>query len=210
MNHSAMEIVISPTSALPKQTKPPKRMYLPIVDRSIQDENKSALLRRWNFVSTDLANDIRVRQQWFPGQRVLLEMLTVLNEEQVLELADCGLPLFSIRTPIAAQNDSFDAHKPKDAFQAEAIEEVFMALISRLDCLRTSPTQATMLFDLPSAQASLISRHSPRELHMIATDPAVVLLPTVADEYFLIASTTQLTFKERTVLAGTASRKRAM
>ena len=185
-------------------------MYLPTVDRSIQDENKSALLRRWAFASTDLANDIRICQQWFPGQRALLEVLSVLNEEQVHDLADCGLPLFSVRPPIAAQNDAFESHRPKDAFQAEAIEEVFMALISRLDSLRTSPTQAAMLFDLPSAQASLISRHSPRELHVIATDPAVVLLPTVADEYFLIAATTPMTFRERTVLAGTARRKRAM
>lgn len=185
-------------------------MYLPTVDRSIQDENKSALLRRWAFASTELANDMRICQQWFPGQRALLEVLSVLSEEQVHELADCGLPLFSVRPPVAAQNDAFESHRPKDAFQAEAIEEVFMALISRLDSLRTSPTQAAMLFDLPSAQASLISRHSPRELHVIATDPAVVLLPTVADEYFLIAATTPMTFRERTVLAGTARRKRAM
>lgn len=202
--HPAMETTDSPTIV------PVKRMYLPIVDRSIRDENKNALLRRWSFASSELANDIRVCQQWFPGQRALLEVLTVLSEDEVVELADCGLPLFSIRTPMAAQNGVFESHKPKDAFQAEAVEEVFMALMSRLDSLRTSPTQASMLYDLQAAQASLISRHSPRELHVIATDPAVVLLPAVADEYFLIASTTPMTFRERTVLAGTARRKRAM
>lgn len=204
MNHLAMETIISPTI-----TKV-KRMYLPTVDRSIRDENKSAILRRWAFSCTESANDNRVVQQYFPGQRTLLEVLSVLSEEQVHELADCGLPLFSVRTPMAAQNGIFDVHKPKDSFQAEAIEEVFMALISRLDSLRTSPTQAAMLYDLQSAQASLISRHSPRELHAIASDPAVVLLPTVADDYFLIASTTSMTFRERTVLAGAARRKRVM
>ena len=199
-----METIISPTIS------PIKRMYLPTVDRSIRDENRSALLRRWAFSCTELANDLRVCQQWFPGQRTLLEVLSVLCEEQVNELADCGLPLFSVRTPMAAQNGCFETHKPKDSFQAEAIEEVFMALISRLDSLRTSPTQASMLYDLQSAQASLISRHSPRELHVIATDPAVVLLPTVADEYFMLAATAPMTFRERTVLAGTARRKRAI
>lgn len=185
-------------------------MYLPTVDRSIRDENRSALLRRWYFVASDLANDNRICQQWFPGQRTLLEVLSVLSKEEVFELAECGLPLFSIRTPMVAQNDVFETHEPKNAFQAEAIEEVFMALISRLDGLRTSHTQAVMLYDLQPAQASLISRHSPRELHAIATDPAVLLLPTVADEYFVIASTSHMTFRERTVLAGTVRRKRAM
>ena len=199
-----METIISPT------IDTAKCMYLPTVDRSIRDENKCALLRRWSFATSELANDNRVCQQWFPGQRTLLEVLSVLSKEEVIELADCGLPLFSIRTPMAAQNGVFESHKPKDAFQAEAIEEVFMALISRLDSLRTSHTQAVMLYDLQPAQASLISRHSPRELHVIATDPAVVLLPTGADEYFVIASASPMTFRERTVLAGTARRKRAM
>lgn len=199
-----METVISPIVATAKC------MYLPTVDRSIRDENKSALLRRWSFAASELSNDIRVCQQWFPGQRTLLEVLSVLSEEEVVELAGCGLPLFSIRTPLAAQNGVFESHKPRSALQAEAIDEVFMALISRLDSLRTSPTQAAMLYDLQSAQASLISRHSPRELSVIATDPVVVLLPAVADEYFLIASASGMTFRERTVLAGTARRKRAM
>jgi hypothetical protein len=190
-----METAINPIAA--------KAMYLPTVDRSIRDENKSALMRRWGFASSELANDIRICQQWFPGQRALFEVLSVVDESKVAEMADCGLPLFSVRTPMTAQNGVFESHKPKDAFQAEAIEEVFMALISRLDSLRTSHTQATMLYDLSSAQASLISRHSPRELHIIATDPAVILLPTVA-------GTTEMTARERTVLAGTARRKRAM
>lgn len=172
---------------------PIKRMYLPTVDRSIRDENQSALMRRWVFAGTELANDIRIVQQCFPGQRTLLEVLSVLSEELVSELADCGLPLFSVRTPLAAQDGTFEAHKPQNSFRAEAVEEVFMALISRLDALRTSPTQAAMLYDLQPAQASLIGRHNPRELHAMASDPAVVLLPTVSDDFFLIASTTAMT-----------------
>ena len=183
---------------------------LPTVDRSIRDENKCALVRRWTFAKSELANDIRVCQQWFPGQRTLLDVLSVLSQEEAIKLADCGLPLFSIRTPIAAQNSEFENHKPKDAFHAEAIEEVFMALISRLDGLRTSHTQAAMLYDLQPTQASFISRHSPRDLHVVAINPSVVLLPNVADEYFVISSASHMTFRERTVLASTSRRKRAM
>jgi hypothetical protein len=184
------------------------QMYLPTVDRSIRDENRHALLRRWRFSQSALADNVRLSQQWFPGQRTVLEVLSVLSEHEVQDLADCGLPLFAVRTPVATPNGSVNSQEPKDALHAEAIEEVFMALMSRLDSLRTSHTQAAMLYDLQASQASLISRHSPRELHAVACDPAVVLLPSVSDEYFLIAATSPMSYRKRTVLACTSRRKR--
>lgn len=174
------------------------------------DENRSALLRRWSFTSTDMFNDTRICQQWFPGQRGVLDVLSVMDEAQVHEMADCRLPLFSVRAPIAANDGVFTSHAPQSEFHVEASAEVFMALISRLDALRTSLTQAAMLYDLPTSQVSWISRHSLRELQAVASDPVAVLLPTVADEYFVIAATTPMTLRERTALAGTARRKRAM
>lgn len=187
-------------------------MYLPTVDRSIRDENASACLRRWSFAVDDPGPDAwGQQQQWFPGQRALLEILSVMTRDQVLRIADCGLPLFTIRTPMAAASPALPLEfmSPQDAMHAQATEESFVALLCRLDSLRMSATQAAMLYDMPTAHANFINRHGPHELHSIASDPSVVLLPAVADEYFVLSATSEhLTLRERTVLAGASRRKR--
>jgi hypothetical protein len=185
-------------------------MQLPTADRSIRDENKSALLRRWHFAHSEDANDISLCQAWFPGQRMLLDLLAVSSIEEAINLADTGLPLFTPRIPMSLADKVFQSFPPTSAMHAEAIEEVFMAMVSRLDALRASPTQGALLYDLQPNQARLIARHNPRELHTISTDPSMLMIPAVSDEYFLIAGTTDLSFKERTVLAGTSRKKRAL
>lgn len=187
-------------------------MYLPTVDRSIRDENTSACLRRWSYAVHDRGQDVwGQQQQWFPGQRALLEILSVMTRDDVLRIADCGLPLFTIRAPMvgASAGMPFEFISPQDAMHAQATEESFVALLCRLDSMRTSATQAEILYDMPTAYAKFINRHGPHELYSIASDPSVVLLPAVADEYFLLSATTEnLSFRERTVLAGTSRRKR--
>ena len=185
-------------------------MQLPTADRSIREENKSALLRRWHFAHSDEAIDISLSQTWFPGQRLLLDLLAVSSIEEAIVLADTGLPLFTPRIPISLADKIFQSHPPQSAMHAESIEEVFMAMISRLDALRASPTQGALLYDLQPSQARLIARHNPRELHTISTDPSMLMIPAVADEYFLISGTTALSFKDRTVLSGTSRKKRAL
>ncbi len=186
-------------------------MNLPTVDRSIRDENASAILRRWSYAVNECADEgFSRQQQWFPGQRVLLEILSVMTRDRVLRMADCGLPLFTIRTPMVGSSSALPIQliRPQDEMHAQATQEAFVALMCRLDSLRTSATEAEILYDLPSAHANFINRHGPHELHSLASDPSVVLLPAVADEYFLLSATTQhLTLRERTVLAGAARRK---
>lgn len=185
-----------------------KRMHLPTVDRSIRDENVNALLRRWKLACSDSIDDPRVMNRWFPAQRELFSLLSVLSESQVHQLGDCGVPLFSLRLPSVANEAIFASSTPVTGFEAECHEEAFMALVTRLDGLRTSFTQAATLFDLTSGQANMISRHSPRELHSLAGDPAVLLIPAAADEYFIHAGMSEMTARERTVLAATTRRVR--
>lgn len=188
----------------------PQKMYLPTVERSILDENTFALVRRWRVATSDSIKDPRVMNRWFPGQRELFNILSVLNEDQVVHLADCGLPLFSLRLPSVANDGVFRRRSPSSAFEVECLEESALALITRLDALRTSHTQGCVLFDLNSAQANFISRHSPRELHAIASDHAVGLIPASTDEFFTLAAMSTLTLRELTVLAATTRRTRAL
>ncbi len=184
-----------------------KLKNLSVVDRSIRDENRMAILRRREFAARQIVNENKIVEQCFPSQRALLELLCVLDEEQALELADCALPLFTIRLPFAEHANPKIQSQTQEGVASPSAEEVAMALLSRLDSLRSAHVQAAMLYDLNSAQAAFIGRHTPRELNHIAKDPAVVLLPTVSDEYFQIAATTKMTTRERTVLAGTSRRK---
>ena len=183
-------------------------MNLPTVDRSIRDENASALLRRWEYALTNPLFDSSACQQWFPGQRPLLELLSVLSKDQVMDIADVGLPLFTVRTPVSSEFSTNRSLVPaRDLLQQQAAEEVFIALMCRLDSLRTSVTQAQILYDLPPSHATFINRHGPVELRSIASDPSVVLLPSVAMEYFICASSKRIGSRERTVLACASRRK---
>ncbi|WP_240523426.1 hypothetical protein [Polaromonas sp. AER18D-145] len=184
----------------------PQTMHLPTVERSILDENTFALMRRWKAATVDPIDDPRIMNRWFPGQRELFRILSVLTKEQVVDLADCRMPLFSLRLPVVSSDGVFRKALPSSNFEAECLEEAALALVTRLDALRTSHTQGRILYDLNSAQANFFSRHSPRELYAVATDPAVGLIPASTDEFFTIAAMSKLTSRERTVLAATTRR----
>lgn len=154
--------------------------------------------------------DPKIMQRWFPGQRELCNILSVLTLDQVEDMADCGLPLFNLRLPLGINDSFLKQTVPADAFEAEAHQEVFLALVARLDSLRTSPSSLSMLYDMNSAQANFIGRHSSRELHCLAGDPSVVLVPAVTDEYFVLSAAEKMTARERTVLASTTRRQRPL
>lgn len=187
---------------------PANKKHLTTVDKGIRDENMHALARRWKLAQSGLMDDSKMMQTWFPGQQDLFDILSVLTHEQVMRIADCSLPLFSLRLPLGMNDCIFKPYVPKDPFEAEAHEEVFLALVSRLDGLRTSPTSLAVLYDMSPSVANFLNRHSARELHAIAGDRAVVLAPLVADEFFMLASAENMTSRERTVLAGTTRRQK--
>lgn len=184
--------------------------HLPTVDRNIKDENSFALIMRWTLARNGTINDPRIMNRWFPSQTELFKILSVLTEQQVIDLADCSMPLFSLRLPSVANDGVFHRRPPSTALEAACLEESAIALVSRLDALRTGMTQACILFDVNSSQAAFISRHSSRELHAIASDPAVGLIPASTDEFFTVAAMSTMSTRERTVLATTTRRNRAL
>lgn len=184
--------------------------HLPTVDKGIREENLHALVRRWKLAQQDVMDDAKLMQRWFPAQRELFHILSVLPLEKVRELADCGTPLFNLRLPMGLNDAMLKQAEPSNKFEAEAHEEAFMSLVARLDGLRTSPNSFSTLYDMSPPQANYIGRHSARELHCIAGDSAVTLIPAVADEYFQIAGTSEMTARERTVLSCTTRRHRTL
>ena len=192
------------------QTATHKMRHLTTVDRGIREENLNALLRRWTHAQQGYMDDAKVMQRWFPGQRELMCILSAISIEQCEELADCSLPLFTLRLP-AGLNEA--CYKPADAtsgFEKEAYEEVFIALMTRLDGLRTQPDSMPMLYDMGNTLANSLGRLSTRQLLSLSSDPSVHLAPAVTDEYFVLSAVEKLNGRERTVLASTTRRQRLM
>jgi hypothetical protein len=182
---------------------------LPTSNRSIRLENRSALLRRWRFTQSGQLLDPSREQYLFPEQRDLLRMLEVMSEAEVVQLADCGTPLFQIQLRLTDFSlEACAKRSTTDLLEEESRQESFLALAARLDSVRTSFQQACLLFNLSHNEAAWISRFCPQELHLLARDPAMVLVPAVNPAYFIASATRKLTSVERTVL-GSVARGRA-
>jgi hypothetical protein len=190
-----------------------KMKHLTTVDRAVREENMHALFRRWTYAQQDFSDDAKVMGRWFPAQRELFNILSVVDIDQVEEMADCNLPLFTLRLPIAFNEMVYQAPAAfgqPGQFEIDAHEEAFLALTSRLDSFRTDPTSLGHLYDMPAPQAHALGRMSSRQLHVLAGDPSINLVPLVSDEYFVLTATEQLTARQRTVLASTTRRSRLM
>ncbi|TWO71471.1 hypothetical protein FN976_11180 [Caenimonas sedimenti] len=179
-----------------------KIRHLSTPDRSVQLENRSALIRRWRLVKKGLLDDPRLINRWFPGQRELLELLDVLDQEEVELAADCKTPLFGLNVRCTEFNlDACANYSISDELESASVQESALSLGARLDMVRTSVQQACQVFDLSFAEANWLQRFCPYEINLLARDPSMVVACMVREEYFVAATTRSLSTVDRTVLA---------
>lgn len=174
--------------------------------RAVMFENRTALIRRWRLVRSGALSDPRLVSRWFPRQRELLELLDCLEEEEVLRAANVAQPLFGLSLRcMDFRLDACSAFEPTDPLERDSVQESFLALSTRLDAIRLNK-QAASMFNLTGAEAAWLEGFCPLELHCLARDPAMVLTPLAALEYFMLSASDSFTFSSRTLLA-TLSRR---
>lgn len=186
---------------------PARLAVLTSMDRDIFEENRQILERRWQLATSDALDEVKDLERYFPGQRELLDVLSVMDLDQVRVMADCGTPLFRVNLPATPVDVPYVAPQGKlDPIEEECARETFIALLGRLDALRQGPVLARQVFDLSSSQSRYLERRSPREMQAMAHDPNLTLRPAVNMEYFYVAATHDLTTRDRTALSMTARR----
>lgn len=178
----------------------------PTLLRSVMAENKSLLLRRWRLVQAGLLDDSKAVDRWFPGQRNLLEYLSVADEADVIAMSGCTIPLFSVTLPVGVAPGPFRAKRADNDFEAASFDEIFLALSVRLDCMRLSTAQAAMIFGLSNQEVNRASQFGPHELHALARDPMMHVFQVAGDSYFTSVMSREMTESEKTMLA-TVSRR---
>ena len=183
--------------------------HLQVWHRSVRLENLSALTRRWQLARSGVLDHMRTTERLFPGQRNLLELLAVCSEEEVVNMADCATPLFTLKLRCTEFKLGASGARTDDAVEAESFEESFVALSSRLDAVRTDTEQARIIFGLTKAEALWLSRYCPHELYALARDPAMVLTQLVHLEYFVVSITRSLSREQRTLFSAVARRSAA-
>jgi hypothetical protein len=186
---------------------PARLAVLTSMDRDIFEENRQLLERRWQLATTDALDNIKDLERFFPGQRELLDILSVMDLEQVRVMADCGTPLFKINLPATPVDVPYTAPEGKlDQTEEDCANEMFIALLGRLDALRQGGVLARQVFDLSNPQSRFLERRSPREMLAMARDPNLTLRPAVNIDYFYVAATHDLTTRDRTALSMTTRR----
>jgi hypothetical protein len=175
-------------------------LHLPTYERAIRAENLKALARRWHIARSPELVDPRVIARWFPGQRNLLELLAVLSEDEVIRLADCAYPLFSMMIHTGLLPTTSASLVQPGEFEAANRQEAFMALSVRVDSIKTSFDEACVLFDLSMSEAVHVRRFGPHELWDISANPGLVMFPVASDPYFEAVATRDLTASQKTQL----------
>lgn len=180
---------------------------LPTLVRSIMAENRAMLLRRWRLAKNGLL-DSKLITRWFPEQKPLLDILGATEEEeQVVRMADCTTALFTVTLPPLTPGVFTLPHTASELEKANA-DEIFMALLVRVNGLHLSTQQAIVDFCLSHREANRMGRFGPHELRALACDPMMHTYPIAADAYFIAAATKDMTQAERTVLATVSRRAR--
>lgn len=183
-------------------------LHIPTYERAVRAENVKAMVRRWRISQSSEFVDPRVIARWFPGQRNLLELLAVLAEEEVIKLADCSLPLFSLSIhPGLLPSTSAPLVQPGE-FEAANRHETFLALASRVDSIKTSFSEGCVLYDLALTEAVHIRRFGTHELWDIAANPGLVMFPVASDQYFEVAATRALSSSQKTQLMTMSKRSK--
>lgn len=183
---------------------------LPTIPRSIHLENRSALLRRWRLARSGELSDPRAINRWFPKQRGLFELLAVLDQEDVEQIAATSSPLFGLQ--IRCTDFRLEAcadYLINDRLEVESVEESFLALSARLDAIKTSMHQACLSYDMTHVEAIWLSRFCPQELRLLARDPALVMVQVASQEFFTAAATRELNAQEQMILCTVSRRAQA-
>lgn len=129
--------------------------------REVRLENAAALSRRAELAQEGMLEQQRpsTLQRFFPGQRELLEVLAVASAEEQHRMANCSTPLFALRFRCT----SFRLDLPgvrgwTDSLEGASIQETFMALVARLDVVRTGLEQARIVYGMTSEEANWLSK----------------------------------------------------
>jgi hypothetical protein len=182
---------------------------LPTETRAVRAENQAALLRRWEIARVLDDTDPRIVSRWFPGQRDLLERLSVYTEDEVKAAADCLCPLFTIALLEGHPAPGSKPFATVDPYELANREEVFMALCVRLDAIRTDMEKGCILHDLTASEAGTLSSSTPHQLKDLAASPGMTLNLSASDQYFSAVLAGNMTVGERTRLAFMSKKGRA-
>lgn len=182
-----------------------QRNAMPPQERAVFLENHLALMRRWKLARDDGETlHPRVQARLFPGQRDLLELLSVSTKEEVEQMAKCQVPLFTLDIITSFQDIVIGRiDLPTEPIEAESHQETLLALSARLDAIRMSPEQASMMYHLSRKQVQTLSSFCSPELQYLALQPTSALRPLVRLEFFLSAAFGRPEWRtaERTALA---------
>lgn len=171
---------------------------LPLEARAVVQENVRMLTRRWQ-----IANDPwhpantspRAMDEFFPGQRRLFEVLSLITLEKAQEIARTKSPLFHLPVTRAISGDSINFQStltpPQPGNDAERYDEVLDAITTRLDQLRLNRVLAQQTYSITEQEASFLSRHCSSELRALAADQNSVLRVAASDQFFIYAAFTQ-------------------
>lgn len=172
------------------------------IHRSILLENRASLRRRWAVAQN---NEIDPQQlaHWFPDQRTLFDILKVSTPEEVDRMADCTFPLFHLRPMSVLRVENAPDEPEKNPGDVGRSEEVYNALIARLDSIRTAEHQARVSYYLKVEEVRWLDKFCPIELRRISFEPAVRLHLATADKYFIATGNAPLTRSDRSLLAVT-------
>lgn len=190
---------------MPSMANLTQRATMPPLERAVCLENHSTLMRRWKLVRDGVEPlHPRVQSRLFPGQRDLLELLSVSSKEEVERMAKCQVPLFTLDLITSFQDVvTGRLDLPNDPIEAEMQQESLAALSARLDAIRMSPEQASMMYHLSRKQVQTLSAFCSPELQYLAVQPTSALRPLVRLEFFLAAAFGRPEWRtaERTVMA---------
>jgi hypothetical protein len=183
---------------------------LPTIQRSIVLENRGALMRRWRLARQGAIQDPRLLNRYFPKQRALFELLGVMEQHEVEQMAGAPTPLFRVNLRCTEfLLEAVPDHPITDPLEQAAVEESFVALSARLDAIKTSSQQACLLYDMTSVEASWLSRFCPQEVKLLARDPSLVLVQAATDEFLTASATRKLTSKEQVMFSSVSRRTQA-
>lgn len=170
-------------------------------ERAIATENKEMLLRRWKLAVSGVDLDAHTMGRWFPGQKGLLELLSVLSMDEVLSIAECKVPLFRVKLPLLLEPTEIQIPPSSSDIEEDSRNECYLALLTRADAIQRSKEQAEVRYGFTARHANFLTKHTPRELQWLLGDLAVAVEPAVSQEFFVMAGMTNLPQKARTVFA---------
>jgi hypothetical protein len=84
-----------------------------------------------------------------------------------------------------------------------------MALMTRRENVIECTDQASVQYDLSSADVKVLSKYESHELWDLSANPSLVLQPVASDQWFMVAAVRDLTVAQRTLYLGMSKRPKA-